>query len=532
MLSQSTQLYNVFGINISENDFSFIEELNEDINKIQLEKNDQNYKLDILYNLINHLNVELKNTYNFLSKNKKNRKSQKNKKNFKKDNKDVLYKQLLLNESNRIVSILKNNIEGLNLMESKLTQIKNEITLLLTTIESDIKNGNDSNEQINKITTLIDGFSDEFNNTVLLVNNNNNSINDFFNRNNENINSILNSNNSNSNNANSSEDLETIKYENENNNSNIIEELYNNMINSNNPSNTNINNENIDINSNDNDYINTNLNINTSETINTIINDSTDNSSIISEDNINNISTIINTELNNSSSDNNNNNNNNNFIDLNSNISNDTNSSSATDIKNTFDNNVSNVTNTKEENYDVSIFTYNKQIESDNNSNDNNNSNFENKNSSINTSETTVNCFSKTSDNLTLIVSELDNKVYLPYKSTEIYSYLEQYPTKYSNFSDVVNKEFICPLSNYTKRPTLSRFKETYCLIRDREGKTIPEALKASLQIMFRSDINPTIIAACKTEEQLEKYIDCLEKEKIEEFKDFKIEFKVNPLKI
>ena len=48
--------------------------------------------------------------------------------------------------------------------------------------------------------------------------------------------------------------------------------------------------------------------------------------------------------------------------------------------------------------------------------------------------------------------------------------------------------------------------------------------------MMFRHDLNPTIIAACKTQEQLEHYLSCLERNSLEEFKDFEIRFELNPL--
>lgn len=133
-------------------------------------------------------------------------------------------------------------------------------------------------------------------------------------------------------------------------------------------------------------------------------------------------------------------------------------------------------------------------------------------------------------DNNTLIVSEKDGKVYLPYTVSEINDYLEQFPNVYSNFEDVIKKEFIVPLKYYSKNPVISRFREAYALIRDREAKSVIEALKYSFDLMFRYDLNPTIIAACKTQEQLDDYIDCLDRKNLENFKHFKIQFNVNPL--
>ena len=76
----------------------------------------------------------------------------------------------------------------------------------------------------------------------------------------------------------------------------------------------------------------------------------------------------------------------------------------------------------------------------------------------------------------------------------------------------------------------MTRFRETYALIRDREGKSVLDALKYSFDLMFKDDLNPAIIAACKTQQQLEDYLYCLEHKNLEDFKHFKIQFHVAPL--
>lgn len=129
-----------------------------------------------------------------------------------------------------------------------------------------------------------------------------------------------------------------------------------------------------------------------------------------------------------------------------------------------------------------------------------------------------------------LRISEKENRVYLPYSNDEIKSYLTQFPNDYKSPKDVIVKEFISPLNYYLKHPVLARFRETYSLIRDREGKSIIEAIKYSMNLMFTYELNPAIIAACKTQEQLENYLNCLEKKQLEDFKDFEIKFEINPL--
>jgi hypothetical protein len=67
-------------------------------------------------------------------------------------------------------------------------------------------------------------------------------------------------------------------------------------------------------------------------------------------------------------------------------------------------------------------------------------------------------------------------------------------------------------------------------LIRDRESKSIFEAMRYSFDLMFKYDLNPAIIAACKTQNQLENYINCLDSKKLNEFTDFEIKYEVFPL--
>lgn len=131
-------------------------------------------------------------------------------------------------------------------------------------------------------------------------------------------------------------------------------------------------------------------------------------------------------------------------------------------------------------------------------------------------------------ENYVLRVSEKNNKVYLPYKKSELTLYLEQYPDSYASYNDVVRKEFILPLDYYMKHPVVARFRETYSLIKDRESKSAMDGLKYAFSLMFKYELNPVIIAACKTQEQLENYLDALSKNKLDEFKDFEIKFEVS----
>ena len=131
-----------------------------------------------------------------------------------------------------------------------------------------------------------------------------------------------------------------------------------------------------------------------------------------------------------------------------------------------------------------------------------------------------------------LLVSEKNKKVYLPYSKEEVLEYLKQYPDQYKSFSDVVKKEFIFSSDIYMKHPVIARFREAYSLIRDREAKSVLDAFKFAMEIMFKYDLTPVVIAACKSQAQLEHYLKCLADKELDKFTDFEIKFEVSPLKV
>lgn len=137
-----------------------------------------------------------------------------------------------------------------------------------------------------------------------------------------------------------------------------------------------------------------------------------------------------------------------------------------------------------------------------------------------------------TNENKVLIISEKENKVYLPYKKTELKAYLSQYPTSYYSYKNVIEKEFILPLNYFMNNPSMARFRETYSLYRDREATSVVEALKKALSLTFKSELNPAVIAACKTKKQLNNFILCLDENKLNDFSDFEIIYDVKPQKI
>lgn len=135
-----------------------------------------------------------------------------------------------------------------------------------------------------------------------------------------------------------------------------------------------------------------------------------------------------------------------------------------------------------------------------------------------------------TYDNETLIISENENKVYLPYKISELLKYVESYPDVYTSLSDVVDQEFILPFDYFTRHPYKARFFETYNLIRNRAGYSVLTALRFSLKLIYKTNLNPVVIAACKTQTELKSLLYHLDNDGLKEFKYFNIIFDVNPL--
>ena len=157
-------------------------------------------------------------------------------------------------------------------------------------------------------------------------------------------------------------------------------------------------------------------------------------------------------------------------------------------------------------------------------------------------------------DNKILLISEKEQQVFLPYTLKELEDYLDHFEgiiitdknaknvegntiglndyiaVVKDKTTKVIKKEFVLPLAYYISYPAFSRFREAYSLSRDREAKPFLESLRYGIEMMFYDKLNPAIIAACKTQEQLSNYIDCLENDKLNDFTDFEIRFEVNPL--
>lgn len=132
-------------------------------------------------------------------------------------------------------------------------------------------------------------------------------------------------------------------------------------------------------------------------------------------------------------------------------------------------------------------------------------------------------------DNNTLIISETQNKVILPYKVEELKEILEKQKNKYYSLQDVINYEFTVPLSKY-KNVAIARFREAFNLMRNKEKASLYKSFDLGLELMWNTLLNPAVITACKNLDELDIYLDYLDSNEIEKFKIFDVKYEIAPM--
>lgn len=132
-------------------------------------------------------------------------------------------------------------------------------------------------------------------------------------------------------------------------------------------------------------------------------------------------------------------------------------------------------------------------------------------------------------DNRILTISETQNKVFLPYYVEDLEKKMKN--SKYQNLQQIIDSEYIVPLSKY-KNAIISRFKEAFNLMRTKEHASISDSLSLALELTFNSLLNPAIISACRTLDELDIYLDCLNSGELDKFNIFEIKYEVLPTKV
>ena len=129
-------------------------------------------------------------------------------------------------------------------------------------------------------------------------------------------------------------------------------------------------------------------------------------------------------------------------------------------------------------------------------------------------------------DNNCLLISEVQGKVFLPYKLSELEKRLSN--SGYSNINELIQNEYIVPINRF-KNPIISRFKETYNLMKNKENSSLIDTLNLALELSFNSTLNPAVIAACNNKYELDIYLSYLYDGELENFKIFDIKYEIPP---
>ncbi len=126
----------------------------------------------------------------------------------------------------------------------------------------------------------------------------------------------------------------------------------------------------------------------------------------------------------------------------------------------------------------------------------------------------------------TLLISEKSNLVYLPYTNDELRKLKDTYPN--ATTESIINKYYTRKAKEY-RNPPIARFKEAYRLVRNKEKMSILDASNLGLELCFKSNLHPAIISACRSINELDEYLGCLERNHTDKFSGFHIKFDVAP---
>ena len=128
----------------------------------------------------------------------------------------------------------------------------------------------------------------------------------------------------------------------------------------------------------------------------------------------------------------------------------------------------------------------------------------------------------------TLVISEVQQRVILPYNINTVKEILLNDPQGYSSLQGVVNKIYTRSI-DYYKFSAISRFKEAYKLVREREKGSKAKAFGLAFELLLNYNLHPAIITACKTLDELDVYLACLADNTLEDFNFFERKYEIPP---
>ena len=109
----------------------------------------------------------------------------------------------------------------------------------------------------------------------------------------------------------------------------------------------------------------------------------------------------------------------------------------------------------------------------------------------INVEEEKVKYPSSKKDNNSLIISEIKQAIFLPYKISDLEKELED--SDYEEIQELIDEEYTLPYNKF-RLASISRFKEAFKLIKKKEHGSFFDAIDLAFELMPNSLLNPAII--------------------------------------
>lgn len=132
-------------------------------------------------------------------------------------------------------------------------------------------------------------------------------------------------------------------------------------------------------------------------------------------------------------------------------------------------------------------------------------------------------------NNDTLLISEIKHKVVFPYTRKEIEEILRDENNEYKTVEEVIEGNFTRPFSDF-RWQFISRYNEAVKLLTKREKYSLTDGITLGLELMKKRYLHPAVIAACRSLDELDVYLDCLDKNELDDFKIFKIKYELHPM--
>ena len=178
--------------------------------------------------------------------------------------------------------------------------------------------------------------------------------------------------------------------------------------------------------------------------------------------------------------------------------------------------------NNNNENKNENFIKNNEENSNDNNDNNGNIGNIEESNKTDNLKKILY-----IPDNLkenTLVIS--DSEVLLPFTKDELEEKLNS--SNLDSCRQVINTFYRKP-KKYFEPSSISRFREAYSLVKNKEHGSKFQALSLALELSTNYNLHPAIISACKDLTQLDVYLSCLEYKELSDFHFFDIVYNIPP---